>query len=51
LPPDTTIETRSRPARRPDPAGAGEDLPDTAHGFLFQYHADFARDVDAFLGE
>ena len=25
--------------------------PDAAHGFLFQLHADFARDVDAFLGE
>ena len=25
--------------------------PDAAHGFLFQYHAEFARDVDAFLTE
>jgi pimeloyl-ACP methyl ester carboxylesterase len=25
--------------------------PDSAHGFLFQHHAEFARDVDAFLGE
>src|SRR4051794_4570991 len=25
--------------------------PDAAHGFLFQHHADFARDVDAFLAE
>ncbi|HVD56844.1 MAG TPA: hypothetical protein VNC17_08365 [Thermoleophilaceae bacterium] len=25
--------------------------PDAAHAFLFQYHADFARDVDAFLTE
>jgi pimeloyl-ACP methyl ester carboxylesterase len=24
---------------------------DAAHGFLFQYHAEFARDVDAFLTE
>jgi pimeloyl-ACP methyl ester carboxylesterase len=24
--------------------------PDAAHGFLFQHHAEFARDVDAFLG-
>jgi pimeloyl-ACP methyl ester carboxylesterase len=23
--------------------------PDAAHGFLFQHHADFAADVDAFL--
>ena len=23
--------------------------PDAAHGFLFQHHAEFARDVDAFL--
>ena len=25
--------------------------PDSAHGFLFQHHAEFARDVDAFLSE
>jgi pimeloyl-ACP methyl ester carboxylesterase len=25
--------------------------PDAAHGFLFQHHAEFARDVDAFLRE
>jgi pimeloyl-ACP methyl ester carboxylesterase len=25
--------------------------PDAAHGFLFQYHADFSRDVNAFLTE
>ena len=23
--------------------------PDAAHGFLFQHHAEFARDLDAFL--
>jgi pimeloyl-ACP methyl ester carboxylesterase len=23
--------------------------PDAAHGFLFQHHAEFGRDVDAFL--
>jgi pimeloyl-ACP methyl ester carboxylesterase len=23
--------------------------PDAAHGFLFQHHVEFARDVDAFL--
>lgn len=23
--------------------------PDSAHGFLFQHHAEFAADVDAFL--
>jgi pimeloyl-ACP methyl ester carboxylesterase len=23
--------------------------PDAAHGFLFQHHAEFATDVDAFL--
>jgi hypothetical protein len=23
--------------------------PDSAHGFLFQYHAEFAGDVDEFL--
>ncbi|HEY7138335.1 MAG TPA: alpha/beta fold hydrolase, partial [Acidimicrobiia bacterium] len=25
--------------------------PDAAHGFLFQHHAEFAADVDAFLGK
>jgi hypothetical protein len=30
--------------RRPD-----EIYPDAAHGFLFQHHAEFAADVDAFL--
>ena len=25
--------------------------PDSAHGFLFQHHAEFAADVDAFLAE
>jgi len=25
--------------------------PDAAHGFLFQYHAEFAHDVNAFLRE
>ena len=25
--------------------------PDSAHGFLFQHHAEFAADVDAFLSE
>jgi pimeloyl-ACP methyl ester carboxylesterase len=25
--------------------------PDAAHGFLFQHHAEFARDVNAFLRE
>ena len=25
--------------------------PNAAHGFLFQHDAEFARDVDAFLGE
>src|SRR3954454_14398387 len=25
--------------------------PDAAHGFLFQHHAEFASDVDAFLRE
>ena len=24
--------------------------PDSAHGFLFQHHAEFAADVDTFLG-
>ena len=26
-----------------------KNYPDSAHGFLFQHHADFAADVDAFL--
>jgi len=25
--------------------------PDSAHGFLFQHHAEFAADVEAFLSE
>jgi pimeloyl-ACP methyl ester carboxylesterase len=25
--------------------------PDSAHGFLFQHHAQFAADVEAFLGD
>jgi hypothetical protein len=25
--------------------------PDSAHGFLFQHHGEFAADVNAFLGE
>jgi pimeloyl-ACP methyl ester carboxylesterase len=25
--------------------------PDSAHGFLFQHHAEFSRDVDEFLRE
>jgi pimeloyl-ACP methyl ester carboxylesterase len=25
--------------------------PDAAHGFLFQHHDEFARDIDAFLTE
>jgi hypothetical protein len=29
----------------------GEGTPALAHGFLFQHHAEFARDVDAFLRE
>ena len=24
--------------------------PDSAHGFLFQHHAEFAADIEAFLG-
>jgi hypothetical protein len=27
------------------------NYPDAAHGFLFQHHAQFAADVDAFLTE
>jgi hypothetical protein len=25
--------------------------PDAAHGFLFQHHAEFAADIEAFLGD
>jgi len=25
--------------------------PDSAHGFLFQHHVDFAADVEAFLSD
>ncbi len=39
-------------ARAASAAVAGARLkiyPDAAHGFLFQHHAEFAADVDAFL--
>jgi pimeloyl-ACP methyl ester carboxylesterase len=33
-------------------AGASLKIyPDAAHGFLFQHHAEFAADVDAFLAD
>jgi len=38
------------PARRPYPAGKVNIYADSAHGFLFQHHAEFAADVGAFLG-
>ena len=31
------------------PQGRLTIYPDAAHGFLFQHHAEFAADVDAFL--
>jgi pimeloyl-ACP methyl ester carboxylesterase len=31
------------------PAAHVKVYPDAAHGFLFQHHAEFAADVDAFL--
>ena len=33
------------------PHAAMKLYPDSAHGFLFQHHAEFATDVDTFLGE
>jgi hypothetical protein len=27
------------------------ELPDSAHGFLFQHHAEFATDIGAFLAD
>lgn len=39
------------PERRATPGRAAHDLPDSAHGFLFQYHDKFAADVHAFLEE
>jgi pimeloyl-ACP methyl ester carboxylesterase len=33
------------------PQARAKIYPDAAHGFLFQHHAEFARDVDAFLRE
>jgi hypothetical protein len=39
------------PAGRPDPKARIKIYPDSAHGFLFQHHADFAADVEAFLSE
>jgi pimeloyl-ACP methyl ester carboxylesterase len=32
------------------PQASAKIYPDSAHGFLFQHHAEFARDVEAFLG-
>ena len=37
------------PTCRPDPTSAVKIYPDSAHGFLFQHHAEFAADVDDFL--
>jgi pimeloyl-ACP methyl ester carboxylesterase len=31
------------------PAARLKVYPDAAHGFLFQHHAEFAADIDAFL--
>jgi pimeloyl-ACP methyl ester carboxylesterase len=31
------------------PQARAKIYPDAAHGFLFQYHAEFAADVDEFL--
>jgi pimeloyl-ACP methyl ester carboxylesterase len=31
------------------PQARNKACPDSAHGFLFQHHAEFARDVDVFL--
>jgi glyoxylase-like metal-dependent hydrolase (beta-lactamase superfamily II) len=40
------------PARRPDPASPGEDLPGLgARWFLFQHRAEFAADCEAFLSD
>ena len=32
-------------------AGSVKIYPDSAHGFLFQHHAEFAADCDAFLSD
>jgi hypothetical protein len=48
---------RERPAQTPNPVltittsmpGDPKIYLDSAHGFLFQYHAEFAADVEAFL--
>ena len=31
------------------PQARAKIYPDSAHGFLFQHHAEFARDLDEFL--
>ena len=33
------------------PQSSVKIYPDAAHGFLFQHAAEFAADIDAFLGE
>jgi pimeloyl-ACP methyl ester carboxylesterase len=35
--------------QRPRPHAQVTIYPDSAHGFLFQHHAEFAADADAFL--
>jgi len=34
-----------------DPQAQVKIYPDSAHGFLFQHHAEFAADVEAFLSQ
>ena len=33
------------------PQASVKIYPDSAHGFLFQHHADFAADIEAFLSD
>jgi pimeloyl-ACP methyl ester carboxylesterase len=35
----------------PIPQARLKIYPDSAHGFLFQHHTEFAADVQAFLGD
>jgi hypothetical protein len=44
------IATDVRGASRPVPGARVKIYPDSAHGSLFQHHAEFAADVDAFPG-
>jgi hypothetical protein len=48
---DVSTHALLLPVGRTPPGRAVKIYPDSAHGFLFQHHAEFVADVHAFLGE